>query len=117
MRPSDIMWENYKRLYKGKLTGVLGEEELEKLIVQIADLTANGYKIGKVSEQDAIDTEEAIPEVNWFKKHKHVDLNVAAATARQTNSMAGIKASEKNITVSEKQKEYIKTTNERKLAS
>ena len=106
--PGNIMWNKYNGFAKRKLTGSCQDTELKDLEVIIVDLLDNGYKLGKISEEDVISARSFIPEENMFKL-EHKDLKVAASTADLSFGVAGIAVDEKKTTVSERQKGYVKT--------
>ena len=87
-RISDVIFESLNRMHDAKKSGVLGHDELSKLLKIVGDVFATQVRNGK-TEEDVENFEKEIPngKYNYFN-YNHTGLSEAYETIRQSNTAA-----------------------------
>ena len=88
-KPSDVFFDSTNRLHDAKLSGVLGEDELSKVLILEGKIFSNQVNMGLRTEEDVEDYERILPrDKNEFLKFNHKDLDLAYNTIKQGNTAA-----------------------------
>ena len=90
-RLSDVIFDLTNRMNVAKTTGVLQGDELSKIEILEGRLFANQIKMGKKTEEDALDFENMMPKENIFS-FNHEKLDFAYETNKQANTAALLEA-------------------------
>ena len=86
-RSSNVIFDSLNRLYDAKKSGVLGEDELSKIIILEGKLFSNQVSKGIKNEEDIESFETLLPNNNYFNAN-HKNLDVARDTIKQANTVA-----------------------------
>lgn len=95
-RPSDLLFEYTKVLSQQKLSGVVQDDLLSKILILEGDFIANKVKQGKLSGDEIESVRTLIPQGNYCFSYPHKFIENATKTVNESIDMAEAYLEERN---------------------